>query len=33
MEAEPEIKKRVETHMKELLCYQPWQPVPIVVAA
>jgi hypothetical protein len=33
IEAQPELKARVEYHVQGLLCYQPWQPVPIIVAA
>jgi len=30
---QPDLKARVDHHVQGLLCYQPWQPVPIVVAA
>ncbi len=33
IDAEPDLKLRVDHHVQELLCYEPWHPVPIVVAA
>lgn len=32
IEGDPELKQRVEKHVKNLLCYQPWCPVQIVVS-
>lgn len=32
IESDPELRKRVEHHVQGLLCYEPWQPVPIVAA-
>jgi len=33
IDAEPELKARVDHHFQGLLCYEPWHLVPIVVAA
>jgi len=33
IDAEPALKVRVDHHVQGLLCYEPWHPVPIVVAA
>jgi len=33
MEKDPELKKRVDHHRKELLCYKPWTSISIHVAA
>lgn len=30
---DPDLRRRVEHHVKGLLCYEPWNPVPILVSA
>jgi hypothetical protein len=32
IETDADLKRRVDHHVKALLCYEPWTPVPIVVS-